>query len=64
MRKCDECGEEILEGRAILELIDGVVGVENVVPIRKTLHLCNEKCLREYLDRRTNPLLKAPRRQP
>ena len=63
-KKCSDCNRELEEGKDILELRTGVLGLRGFVPLEDELVFCSEECLREHVDVAKDDLLKFPKRVP
>ena len=63
-KQCTNCRKGIEEGRDLLELREGVLGMRGFVPLEDALLFCGEKCLREHFDNGLDDLPKYPRRTP
>ena len=46
--QCLKCQCELLEGRDVVEVQEGVVGVRGFIPLEKILTFCSIECLKEY----------------
>ncbi len=63
-RQCANCRKGIDEGRDLIEVREGVLGMRGFVPLEDELLFCSEKCLREHFDIGRDDLRKYPRRTP
>ena len=60
---CGTCRRELEQGMDVLELQEGVLGNQGLVPIGKALLFCCEQCLKDFFNG-SQGRLKQPRRIP
>ena len=63
-KQCANCRNDIEEGRDVLELREGVLGMRGFVPLEDDLLFCSDRCLTEHFDIGKDDLPKYPRRMP
>lgn len=47
-QSCSKCRCQLTEGRDVVEVQEGVVGVRGFIPLEKILTFCSIDCLKEY----------------
>jgi hypothetical protein len=63
MTKCGTCQRELEEGMDVLEVQEGVVGVNGFVPLESTALFCSVECLKSFFSG-SKGYEQAPRRLP
>ncbi len=61
--KCATCQRELTEGEDVFEVIEGIVGIQGIVPLENPLLFCCAQCLKEYFSP-SRGFYRMPRRVP
>ena len=61
--KCTACDSELDIGRDIIQVIEGVIGTRDFVPLEDALVFCSDDCLRKHF-RADGGLIEKKRKVP
>ena len=62
--RCAACRTEIWEGRDVLKVEEGVIGLKGLIALEEPLYFCNEECLVKHYGEEERDPVSLPRRIP